>query len=150
ACCIGVVAWVTYYSVRAEIRLVFNNELQQVAQAVQLREDWTGSGRMRIARPGFSLAVRAYDKTGRVHFQTALPALPPDSLQTFEQGYSYMDTDEGRWRVYTHVTPEGIVQVGQPLATRDALARSLAFRSLVPLALLVPVLTLVVMWALGR
>jgi two-component system OmpR family sensor kinase len=52
--------------------------------------------------------------------------------------------------VYTYVAPEGIVQVGQPLALRDALARDLSFRVVLPLLLLIPVVAVVVMAGLRR
>ena len=147
---IAVALWATYLSVRAEIRNAFDGELRQVAQAVHLREDWARQGRVRIARPGFSLAVRAYDASGRVYFQTVLPALPGDAALTFEQGYRFIQTEEGAWRIYTHVTPEGVVQVGQPVAARDALARNLAFRSLVPLLVLIPFMAFLLAWVLAR
>jgi two-component system OmpR family sensor kinase len=147
---VAVALWATYLSVRAEIKIVFDGELKQVAHAVHLREDWVQLGRVRIARPGFSLAVRAYDASGRVYFHTAFPELPPDAPQTLQPGYGYMNTADGAWRIYTHVTPEGILQVGQPVATRDALARNLAFRSLVPLLVLIPVIVVLLAWVLAR
>ena len=61
-----------------------------------------------------------------------------------------MDTADGRWRVYTHVTDEGTVQVGQPVAARDALARELSLSVLMPMLLLIPLLGVVVAWALTR
>ena len=120
-----VVLGATYALTRNQVGRVFDEELRQVAHAVHLREDWMQTRRVRIARPGFALSVRAYDKTGRVYFETALPSLPSDLQQTFDEGLASMGTQEGPWRVYTHVTEEGIVQVGQPVATRDVQARVL-------------------------
>src|SRR5439155_1121984 len=116
----------TYALTRHQIGAMFDEELRQVAHAVHLREDWTQTRRVRIARPGFALSVRAYDNTGRVYFETALPSLPGDVPQTFAEGFAFIDTSEGPWRVYTHVTEEGNVQVGQAVAARDALARALS------------------------
>jgi hypothetical protein len=48
-----------------------------VALAVHLQEDWVQTGRVRIARPGFSVSVRGYDQDGRVYFETACPVCPP-------------------------------------------------------------------------
>ena len=86
----------------------------------------TGSGKGGCASRAqvSSLSVRAYDQGGRVYFETALPSLPADLPQTFEEGFARMETSEGPWRVFTHVTDEGNVQIGQPVATRDALAES--------------------------
>ena len=145
-----VVLATTYALTRKQVGTVFDEELRQVALAVHLREDWVQTRRMRIARPGFALSVRAYDKTGRVYFETALPSLPADLQQTFAEGLGTMDTAEGPWRVYTHVTEEGIVQVGQPLATRDVLARDLSISVLMPMLLLIPLLAVLITWVLKR
>ena len=146
----AVVLAATYALTRSQLGRVFDEELRQVAHAVHLREDWTQTRRIRIARPGFALSVRAYDKTGRVYFETALPSLPADLPQTYEEGLGSMATQEGAWRVYTHVTEEGIVQVGQAVATRDVLARELSISVLMPLLMLIPLLVVIVAWVLKR
>ncbi len=141
----------TYTLTRKQIGSLFDEELKQVAHAVQLRGEPGGAAaRVRIARPGFFLAVRAYDRAGRVQFQTALPTLPVDLPQMFAEGFEHVETGEGPWRIYTHVTEEGAVQVGQPAATRDALARDLSLRVVVPMLALALLLTVLVAWALRR
>jgi two-component system OmpR family sensor kinase len=150
SCGILLTVWIAYAFVRAEIGRAFDGELKQVAHAVHVREDWIESNRVRIARPGFSFAVRAYDGSGRIYFRTLLPALPTEVPQIFEEGYRFADAADGGWRVYTYVTPEGIVQVGQPLALRDALARNLSLRVILPILLLIPLLASVVLWGLSR
>jgi two-component system, OmpR family, sensor kinase len=145
-----VVLAATYVLTRKQVGSLFDEELKQVALAVHLREDWTQTRRLRIARPGFDLSVRAYDKTGRVYFETALPSLPADLPQSFIEGIALIDTLEGPWRVYTHVTEEGTVQVGQAVATRDELARELSLSVLMPMLVLIPVLGMVVAWTLRR
>jgi two-component system, OmpR family, sensor kinase len=145
-----VVLAATYELTRDQVGRVFDDELKQVAHAVHLREDWTQTRRMRIARPGFELSVRAYDQTGRVYFETALPSLPTDLPHTFTEGFASMGTVEGPWRVYTHVAEEGIVQVGQALAARDALARDLSISVLMPMLMLIPLLAVLVAWVLKR
>lgn len=139
----------TYALTRQQIGSLFDDELRQVALAVHVQEDWV-QRRVRIARPGFSVAVRAYDQSGGLYFETALPSLPADAPQTFSEGFSRLDSSEGAWRVYTHVTPEGIVQVGQPVATRDALARELSLPVLMPMLLLIPLLAALIGWVLQR
>jgi two-component system OmpR family sensor kinase len=140
----------TYALTRSQVGRVFDEELRQVALAVHVREDWMQARRVRIARPGFSLSVRAYDANGRVFFETLMPSLPGDVPQVFDEGLSDVDTAGGSWRLYTHVTSEGIVQVGQPLATRDALARELSLPVLMPMLLLIPLLAALIAWALRR
>jgi two-component system OmpR family sensor kinase len=146
----AVVLGATYALTRNEVGRVFDEELRQVAHAVHLREDWSQTRRIRIARPGFELSVRAYDKTGRTYFETALPSLPADLAQTYDEGLASMGTQEGAWRVYTHVTEEGIVQVGQAIAARDVLARDLSISVLMPMLMLIPLLVVIVAWVLKR
>ena len=140
----------TYLLTREEVGRLFDEELKQVALAVHLREDWIQQRRVRIARPGFFLAVRAYDDSGRLYFETALPSLPQDLPLTFQEGFAFVSTAEGSWRVYTHVTEEGNVQVGQPVVTRDVLARDLSVTVLMPMLLLFPLLIVVLLWTLRR
>ena len=140
----------TYALTRSQVGRMFDEELRQVALAVHVREDNFGQRRVRIARPGFSLSVRAYDANGRTYFETLMPSLPGDTPLVFSEGLTNVDTADGRWRLYTHVTSEGIVQVGQPLATRDALARELSIPVLMPILMLIPLLAALIAWALRR
>jgi two-component system OmpR family sensor kinase len=144
------VALATYYTARSQIDAMLDAELRQIAQAVHLREDWAEAGNVRIAREDVAFAVRAYDDGGRVFFESGLPSLPADAPKTLDPGLSVVDTPDGPWRVYTHVTPEGVVQVAQPEAIRDALARELAARTAVPELVFIPVLVVLVVWVLRR
>src|SRR5687767_12809441 len=147
---IAAVALGTYYAALEQIGTLFDDELRQIAQAVHLREDWAETGNVRIAREDVAFAVRAYDDGGRVFFESGLPSLPADAPKTLDAGLSIVETDDGPWRVYTHVTPEGVVQVAQPEAIRDALARELSLRMLLPELLFIPVLAALVGWILKR
>jgi two-component system OmpR family sensor kinase len=147
---IAAVALATYHAALQQIGVLFDGELRQIAQAVHLREDWAETGNVRIAREDVAFAVRAYDDGGRVFFESGLPSLPPDAPKTLDPGFSSVDTPDGPWRVYTHVTPEGVVQVAQAEAVRDALARELSLRMLVPELLFIPVLAALVAWILKR
>lgn len=148
ACGIALVIVATYNFARAQLGAAFDGELQQIARAVDLREDWVEAGRVRVAREGVRFAVRAYDHTGRVFFETALPSMPESVPQTTRAGFGYADTDDGRWRLYTHVSAQGVVQVGQPVAAREALARAVSLRVLTPLLVFVPLLGLLIFWLL--
>ncbi|MGQ0750379.1 MAG: sensor histidine kinase N-terminal domain-containing protein, partial [Betaproteobacteria bacterium] len=152
ALCVGIllVLVAAYLLVRAQIGRTFDAELALVARAVHLREDWMREGRLRIARPGFFFAVRAYDAAGRVYFETRYPEMPEEIPHSFVEGYSFASPLGEDWRVYTFVTPEGNVQVGQPVATRDALARELSLRMLAPMLLLIPILGGLLPWAVHR
>jgi two-component system, OmpR family, sensor kinase len=147
---VAAAAVATYQVARQQIDEIFDSELHQIAQAVHLREDWMDAGNVRIAREGVSFAVRAYDEGGKVFFESGLPALPVDVPKTLDPGFSSAQTPEGPWRVYTHVSPEGLVQVAQPEAIRDALARELLLRMAVPQLVFIPVLAGLIIWVLRR
>jgi two-component system OmpR family sensor kinase len=140
---------ITYVLARQQIGDLYDDELRQVAYAIHLREDWTEQ-RLRIARAGFALSVRAYDASGKTYFETAQPSFPSDAPQVKEEGFLRAETSDGVWRIYTHVAPEGIVQVGQARAERDAMARSLSAKVVLPLLLLIPLLVGLVAWVLTR
>jgi two-component system OmpR family sensor kinase len=147
---IATVLAATYSFALHQFGAILDQELIQIAQAVHLREDWREAGDVRIAREDVAFAVRAYDDGGKLYFESGLPALPLEAPQTLDPGFSSVESGEGPWRVYTHVVPEGVVQVGQPEAVREALARELALSILLPLLLLVPVFALLVAWVLRR
>jgi two-component system OmpR family sensor kinase len=144
------VAVATYNAALQQIGALFDVELQQIARAVHLREDWAEAGNVRIAREDVAFAVRAYDDGGRVFFESGLPSLPADAPKTLDPGLSIVETADGPWRVYTHVTPEGVVQVAQPEAVRDTLARELSLRMLLPELVFIPVLAGLIVWVLKR
>ena len=146
----AVVVLLTYTYAHEELDRVFDDELRQIAEAVHLREDWKDTGTVRVARPDFLYMVRAYDETGRLFFETMVTARPFDAPRSLDPGFSEVESLGELWRVYTHVAPEGIVQVGQPVAMREALARELSLRMLVPVLLLIPMLGAVLAWVSRR
>jgi two-component system OmpR family sensor kinase len=146
----AIVVVLTYGYAHEELDRVFDDELRQIAEAVHLREDWKDTGTVRVARPEFRYAVRAYDQSGRLFFETMVTARPFDAPRSLEPGYSEIESLGELWRVYTHVAPEGIVQVAQPVAMRERLARELSLRMLLPVLLLIPILGGVLAWVSRR
>lgn len=140
----------TYLLAQRQLGRVLDAELRQIAQAVHLRENWAEEGTIRVARDNFLFTVRAYDERGRVFFETLLPSHPFDAPRTQRAGFSNVDAAGADWRVYTHITPEGVVQVAQPESLRNALARDLSLRMSLPVLLLMPLLALLTAWVLGR
>jgi two-component system, OmpR family, sensor kinase len=140
----------TYFFAYAQINQVFDEELVLIAEAVHLGGDWRAGTRVRIPRPGFNLSVRAYDAAGLSYFDTAQPSMPADIPRLRAAGHSVVATTDGDWRLYTHVTSEGFVQVAQPEATRAALARALAVRLALPELVSIPLLLGFVGWVLRR
>jgi two-component system OmpR family sensor kinase len=146
----AVVMVATYAFAYAQITRVFDDELVKVADAVHLGEDWRGPTRIRFPRHGFNLSVRAYDPGGTTLFETAEPSIPEDLPRLFETSLRLVQTSSGEWRVYSHATAEGVVQVAQPEATRTSLARSLSLRMALPELVLIPLFVLFMAWVLQR
>jgi two-component system OmpR family sensor kinase len=145
-----VVMAATYFFAYRQITRVFDDELVRVAEAVHLGEDWRGPQRVGIPRQGFNLSVRAYDLKGAPIFATIDPSMPPDLPFAFDTGFEVLDTRGGKWRVYTHASAEGVVQVAQPEATRTSLARALSLRMALPELALIPFFLAFMAWVLGR
>lgn len=145
-----IVLGATYFFSYQELSRVFDSELKQIAEAVRLSEDAQSARRLRIARPGFGFSVRGYNANGSIYFETALPSLPEGVPMLFHEGFTTYYSVQGEVRLFTHVTPEGIVQVAQLEADRAALARELSLRMAMPTLLLVPLLVGLVVIGLAR
>jgi len=65
-------------------------------------------------------------------------------------GFSTLATPAGHWRVYSVEERNNVVQVGQPMRLRQALAAGMALRTTVPLLLLLPVLGVLIWLTVGR
>ncbi len=66
------------------------------------------------------------------------------------EGYSDVVQDGRAWRVYTHVDGEHALQVAHALDERREIAAQAALRTLLPLALLIPLLGVLIWFAVGR
>ncbi len=65
-------------------------------------------------------------------------------------GFSTVKTSEGRWRVYGVASPTRVIQVAQLMRVRRQQALKLAIPTLVPFALAVPILGILVWFAVGH
>ena len=93
------------------------------------------------------LVVQIWDRNGlELYFSRPASKLP----QRAELGYSTVDTPRGRWRVYSALEQNNVVQVAQPMSARQDLAAGMALRALVPLLALMPVLGILIWITIGR
>jgi two-component system OmpR family sensor kinase len=70
--------------------------------------------------------------------------------QRAELGFSTVETPRGRWRVYSALEQNNVVQVAQPMSVRQDLAAGMALRALVPLLALLPALGILIWLTIGR
>jgi len=83
----------------------------------------------------------------RIYIGPEQAVLPPNSTAL---GYSTVNSSVGQWRVYGAESPTKVVQVAQPMSVRRQEAAQLAVRTLEPFGLLVPLLGLLVWFAVGH
>jgi two-component system OmpR family sensor kinase len=66
-----------------------------------------------------------------------------------ELGFSTEMTPRGEWRVYSAIVGDNVVQLAQPLSIRNRVAAGVAWRTLWPLVLLLPLLGLAIWVIVG-
>ena len=132
-------SWVAYRSALSETDEIFDYHMAQIARALGA-DGPVGSNRGVTAQAkikGFDFVVQVWSENGTLAFQSAgtLPAWDKRRIGFFDAksgGKSY--------RVYALKTEQQIIQVGQDLSWRLRIARSLAWRSVLPTIVLTPVL----------
>jgi len=91
--------------------------------------------------------VQIWDRNGlELYFSQPASKLP----QRAELGFSTVDTPNGRWRVYSVLERNNVIQVAQPMSVRRDLAAGMALHALVPLLALLPVLGILIWLTIGR
>ncbi|MDO9188375.1 MAG: sensor histidine kinase N-terminal domain-containing protein, partial [Sulfurimicrobium sp.] len=163
------VAWLTtavfiYFDAHHEIDELFDAQLAQSAQVLlaqaghdlkDAREDEDDDGiATEIAGAGHKyerkIAFQIRDEHGRLLLRSA--SVPVDPLAAQESGFADAVIEGKPWRVYTQHDDDGEirVQVGERHAVRNELAASVAMRLLLPLGIALPVLALLIWFAVGK
>ncbi len=124
---------------------MFDYHLQQMALSLR--------NRMPMAQiaPGLvdedsDFSIQIWDADGTPLFRSARPALPPRAVL----GFSDVEVQGTRLRVYSLQTPFQTIQIAQDLDAREARARALGLRAALPTLALAPVLMLLVGWFITR
>ncbi len=131
-----------------EANELFDYHLKQMAAS--LPND--SFGPLPPSRPGGpeseqGLVIQIWDRNGlQLYFSRPASKLP----QRAELGFSTVETPDGKWRVYSALEQNNVVQVAQPMSTRENLAAGMALRALLPLLLLLPALGLLIWLTVGR
>ena len=135
-----------YYKARQEVGALLDYQMRQMALAV--REDALGrSDVIELPPYDFDYAIQISSDDGlRLYYarsRVRLPAITPG-------GYHRVDTLDGPWRVYTLQSRGVSVQIGQPVRVRTRLAAQAAWRTMQPFLLILPVLAVLVWFAVTR
>lgn len=140
--------FIAYHSVLRESDVILDYHLRQVARSQANRPAIAAlpeTDALSAAR--FDLVIQIWDATGSRLYLSR----PHTDLPGFAQlGYTTLSTAEGRWRVYSEQLRGRVIQVAQPMALREGLALEMALRVMLPWLGLIPLLGILVWFAIGR
>ena len=141
----AVLAATAYRNALVEADALFDEHLRQMAQAVQqgVPLGWINPEE---ASEDAGIEVQIWGADGYPLFRSPRAVLPGRAVL----GFSDIQSGGVRYRVYTLQTALQTVQIAQDMSARDARARALAFRAVLPLLGITPMLMLVVGWIIGR
>ncbi|MEO5797329.1 MAG: ATP-binding protein [Rhodoferax sp.] len=88
--------------------------------------------------------VQIWSPNGVQLFQSHRNRLPPQAVL----GFSDVEQNGTHYRVYSIQTPLQTIQIAQDLSARQARARALAVRAMLPMAIMAPLLMAALWWAI--
>lgn len=134
---------VTYRNVLAETESLFDYQLRQMALSLRDQGEVDPTQAQALANEQFDFVVQIWTLDGRSIYATR----PHDELPSRALlGLADVLVQGAVWRTYSVATPGRVIQVAQPLATRQRLAADAALRSIAPLVVLVPLMALAAWW----
>lgn len=140
-------AAVTYRRVLNETSTLFDYQLRQMA--LSLRNQISLAPRIEVPpeQGDTDFVIQIWDVFGARTYLSR-PGLP--MINQTVLGYADLSLRGEAWRAYGLQTPEGVIQIAQPIRVREVLARAAAARVVIPLLLLLPVMVLAVAWIVSR
>jgi two-component system OmpR family sensor kinase/two-component system sensor histidine kinase QseC len=143
-----IVGSITYRRVLGEASTLFDYQLRQMAISLGEQATYLSSPYALPVNPNSDFAIQIWDIYGKRIISS--PGLP--FLDTATLGYSDLTVQNERWRVYARENETGtsVIQVAQPWAVRERLARQAALRVIVPLLLLLPLMAAAAAWIIAR
>ncbi len=138
----------TYVSARAEVDVLLDEELRQVALSLRdhARLDLTRLERV-SNDPKQRVLVQIWDPAFERPYSSQIAS--PMPRQTAD-GYITIEHDSRKWRVYTALAGKQTIQVAQPISLRGELAARTAARLLIPVLIVLPLLGLLGWYIVGR
>lgn len=141
---------VVYHNTLRQADAYFDYHLEQMA--LVLRDQpveylWPLPPSIPSRAVAYGFVIQVWTIYGQLIYRSPAQAALPDFTAI---GFSTVKTREGRWRVYGVASPTRVIQVAQLMSVRRSQAIRLAMRTLVPFALAVPILGLLVWFAVGH
>ena len=140
--------WIVYRNALAEADAFFDYHLRQTALILRDQPvQYMLAPQLPTADAAYDFVVQVWSLDGvRVYLSRPHAVLP--DVTTL--GFATVGTREGRWRVFGVQALTSVIQVAQPMSVRQQRAAELALQTLRPFALLLPVLALLIWFAVGR
>jgi signal transduction histidine kinase len=139
----------TYFSVRAEADALFDYQLRQTALSLRDQGRIARDEAAALADPSLDYLVQIWSVQGLEIYSSRPQGLTEALPARAVLGFSDLRLGGQHWRVFSAATPQRVVQVAQPLAVRQKLAALAALRSVVPVALALPLVAAAVWWLIG-
>jgi signal transduction histidine kinase len=143
-----IVGSISYRRVLGEASTLFDYQLRQMALSLGDQASYM-SGYALPANPENSdFVIQIWDgSSGRRIYSPGFPF-----LETATLGYSDLTVQNELWRVYADISADhtSVIQVAQPWAVRERLAREAALRVILPLLLLLPLMAVAAAWIIAR
>jgi len=142
---VGFAGWLIYRQALAEANELFDYQLEQIAAA--LPSEPFSSVLQSRSDSDEGVVIQIWNRNGVLMYYShpRLPLAPHAEL-----GFSTEATARGEWRVYSAIVGDNVVQLAQPLSIRNRLAAGVAWRTLWPLVLLLPLLGMAIWIIVGR
>ncbi|CAN7727797.1 sensor histidine kinase [Caballeronia sp. 15711] len=142
---VGFAGWLIYRQALAEANELFDYQLEQIAAA--LPSEPFSSVLQSRSDSDEGVVIQIWNRNGVLMYYShpRVPLAPHAEL-----GFSTESTPRGVWRVYSAIVGDNVVQLAQPLSIRNRLAAGVAWRTLWPLVVLLPLLGLAIWIIVGR
>jgi two-component system OmpR family sensor kinase len=145
----GAQAWVAYHTALGQADEIFDYHMQQAALSLRSGLPVTANpqrGRTPVTSEDDDFVIQVWSANGQPVFQSVdLPTLPQQAVL----GYSDTRLGKVEYRVFALASPTHVIQVSQDMSVRRDMARRLAWRTLMPIAVMVPLLMLMVWWVIS-
>jgi len=143
----AVQAATAYRTALAEADTLFDYHMQQTANSLRAGLPFQpGADMSGHDEENFEFVLQIWSADGRQLYRSTPRAGLPERAVL---GFSDVSARDTTYRVYSVQAPGGVIQVAQDMEVRRAMARTLALRTVAPVAALVPLLMAAAWWVVG-
>ena len=142
-------ALTAYRTARAEADDIFDYHMQQMAMSLRGGLPVSGggaTGAQGLDEENFDFVIQIWTADGLRVFESAARAQLP---QRAVLGFSDVKAHGATYRVFSLQSRSQVIQVAQDMAARRQMASKLALRTVVPIAVMAPLLMFVVWWVVS-